>query len=193
MKEGAGSQRGGSSSVPIPNPSSVGRGGGSEGGIKGPERGVGLVWISALRRRRGCHGLCALTLPARLGVCLRLSGLTAAWTVDDPQTPPRLLWEGACVRCGRASGGGGGIGGAAQSARPAGGVLMDGRSWGMLSTSLPQEHLREQSPLVSPLRLDHLDGTLRATLLASPSVRGVVIIHTAPVLVFEEIRHEQSG
>ena len=38
-------------------------------------------------------------------------------------------------------------------ARPARAVLVDGRSWGVLSTSLAHEHLREWSP---PLRLDHL-------------------------------------
>ena len=43
--------------------------------------------------------------------------------------------------------------------------------WGVLSTSLPQEHSRERSLLVSPQHLGHLrqDGILRATLVTDPS------------------------
>ena len=46
----------------------------------------------------------------------------------------------------------------------------------MWSSSLPQEHSREHSPLVGPLRLGHLrrDGALKATPLTDPSsVSGV--------------------
>ena len=37
-----------------------------------------------------------------------------------------------------------------------GGVLVDGRSWGTRNSSLLQEHFRERSARVSPLRLRHL-------------------------------------
>ena len=58
----------------------------------------------------------------------------------------------------------------AQRARPAGGVLVDERSWGVQSTSLPREHSRERGPP----RRGHLrrDATLRATPLAGPSCSG---------------------
>ena len=51
---------------------------------------------------------------------------------------------------------------------------MDGRSWGVPSTSLPQEHSRKRSPLVSPLRLGHhgQDGATRATPPTDPSLEG---------------------
>ena len=47
-------------------------------------------WVgSRLAPKAVSHGLCDLTSPARLGPYLRLSGLTAAQTADDPRTSPR--------------------------------------------------------------------------------------------------------
>ena len=60
-------------------------------------RGGGGGWVGlglGLRRRQRSHGLCVLTSPEQLGLCLRLSGLTASQTADDSLTPPRRWWEG---------------------------------------------------------------------------------------------------
>ena len=79
-----------------------GGGGGSTGDSCGCVQGggggggVGLGLGSCQRRY--------LTSPARLGPDLRLSGLTAAQTANDPRTSPRRWREGhtavpVCVRC----------------------------------------------------------------------------------------------
>ena len=58
-----------------------------------------------------------------------------------------------------------------QSARPAVGVPVDGRSWGVLSISLPRS-TRGAVLAVSLLHLGHLrqDRTPRVTPLANPSL-----------------------
>ena len=87
--------------------------------MKSGSRGVGLGWVGlgwvglglSLRQRQ-CLGL---TSPARLGPCLRLSGLTAAQTADRPRTSPRRWREGdtavpVCVGRAYPGPGGGGQG-----------------------------------------------------------------------------------
>ena len=82
-------------------------------GMKGEPLG-GLGWVgSRLAPKVVTHGQCARTSPARLGALLRLSGLTAVQTADDPRTPPRRWWEGdvavpVCPRALGSLGGGGG-------------------------------------------------------------------------------------
>ena len=76
------------------------------------------------------------SLTSTTGSKPRLSGLTAPRTADDPQIP----WLTHRV-----------TDGPAQSARPGGGVPVDGRFRGVQNASLPQEHSRGAKLLVRPM------------------------------------------